>query len=324
MVDPTPSPFSVAALLDNYIGTGPIGKVAFPTFRWISESKVRRLVAVVALGLLLAVVAFTHVRDQMSWPWQASIIMACLVGSHFLMNVPFSLVSRCLTSQQLADEHLGETLAQVTKEMPHVHDVDQLPVVVQEMIDAIASAKAEDVLHLLTPSPVYLSVDRFIKDARSHFPKGSPEIQALEAMNGSDDNPLSMRFREALKTFRGTLKIVELDRRSASVRAACDKRLDALLGAHKPLRKAYLKAWQTTVDEIEDARRKENLGIKRYRMMAFPRVRFLLVGRICYAQELPPDRLGILGRISRHGSEDPEDLVRNIRRFLEMCETRTG
>lgn len=320
---------NIVNLLDKLIGFERIGAWLFPIFRFLGEYGFVRIGVTTAGGLAFNWAALEHCPPDEALPIWASILIA--LGSYTLayiaISTPCAFVSMYLRANRETDVHINEALLELINDFNTSFTPAETGPAIDMLIDAIEIADQESELHLLTPSPVYLAADRFIQDARGCWTPQDARLLALEEACGTEGGtePRSKRLRNALKVFRGRLYLVEIDRRSAGVRAACDRRMRSLIpeDGEGKFRKAYSKAWGV-LDEIEEERKRENRPTSRHKMLSFPKARLLLLDGMCYGQVLPDDKLGIQCGVSQHSVDDGPELLQSVSRLLRIIEDRTS
>lgn len=333
-------------LLERYVGTKAIGRVAFPTFLWLWEAKLGPItIKYPMMGVLTHWVAVPVVNAHLLAPpqglWFAVLEFSCFVVSYVLLATPFSLVSKQLRTRERVDVRVNEMLATMHARPP-AGDQVSLPLI-DGMLSAVGKFDRDgSVLHLLTPNAVYLCADAFLRalsdKERELIPADTLTRLQLVAQKSPD-------VRAKIQNFQGSVKVILLDKMRHRVRtgAALREELVVPSGAEQSadtepegrsksrasLLRAYRSACETALRMLRDTRKKLKLQTECYRVTAFPRVRLLILARVadggeqigeCFSQALPKEQLGIMGGVKHVASETDPEQFRHLIGLAEMLE----
>lgn len=162
-----------------------------------------------------------------------------------------------------------------------------------QAVDTILShleSATDGMVHILTPSPIYFCANSMAEtvNAKSLSRDLKDAIAVLEKR--------ADQFKRAVVKFPGVVHLVVPEHRSRRFDEVWEqrrRRLDGDLTLHKK----YMPLCRSVVKEIVRSRREAGRATVVHEMMAFSRVRVLLLGDVCFAQEIPADRHGVLGEM---------------------------
>ena len=181
------------------------------------------------------------------------------------------------------------------------HAVTEAPKTFAETLDdperylkeIVASAgSAKSLLYIMTPNAVYLSADRWLPELKERLPQDV--VRTLEIIA-----KYAPRFRIALFGFPGDLHLILPDPKDTRVRNHFTSQDNAFRLDDGTLLRLNKEAANWILEQLTVARAVEKRPTTLHLTPRSPAFRFMITDDVCYLQELPQGKYGILQPVYR-------------------------
>lgn len=266
---------------------------AFQFFRHVNENDLlkKSLVLVVTGGAYLGLRALLGITEHD--PWQDALIAAAaFVTGVATISTPVALVSHELAVRQRMEINLNEILA--TEALASGEPLGALTEsLLDEILEKIESDSGieDHSLHVLTPSPIYFCANK-VADSVGHA--GDAQLtKTVRLLEKRAD-----LFQQAIKKFRGPVHFITPRWGSRRFLEAMGQRCSRLHWmASNANRDAYIKLCSEVIGDLSALRRKAGRFMQVHDVMVFSRIRVLMLENVCYVQEIPANRHGVLAQV---------------------------